>query len=117
MGAGFSVRTGPLAAGSQDVAELQGRCLAIAEDAVAALAAMAGSAGHPGLASALSGAAKRGNGAFAGMWAAYRHASQSLAATAATYDRAEQANAAAAQAVVPGLDPQRMFGGRRVIPG
>ena len=112
MGTGFTVRTGPLTAGSRDVAELQGRCLAIAEDAVAALAAMAGSAGHPSLVSALGDAAKRGNGAFAGMWAAYRHTSQSLAATAATYDRAEQANAARAQSVVPGLDPQRILGER-----
>ena len=112
MSTGFTVRTGLLTAGSRDVAELQGRCLAIAEDAVAALAAMAGSAGHPSLVSALGDAAKRGNGAFAGMWAAYRHTSQSLAATAATYDRAEQANAARAQSVVPGLDPQRILGER-----
>jgi len=94
VGSGFTVRTGALVSGSQDIAGLQGRCLAIAEDAVASLAAMAGSAGHPGLASALSGAAERGNGAFAGMWAAYGHASQSLAATAANYDGAEQANTA-----------------------
>lgn len=112
MGTGFTVRTGPLAAGSQDVAGLQSRCLAIAEDAVAALAAMAGSAGHPDLVSALGGAAKRGNGAFAGMWSAYRHASQSLAATAATYDQAEQSTTTAAQAVMPRLDPQRLSGDR-----
>jgi hypothetical protein len=94
VGSGFTVRTGALVSGSQDIAGLRDRCLAIAEDAVASMAAMADLVGHPSLASALSGAAERGNGAFAGMWAAYGHSSQSLAATAANYDGAEQANVA-----------------------
>lgn len=92
MGNGFTVNSAGLVTGGENVTGLQDRCLAIAEDAVASMAAMSGSAGHPGLASALDSAAQRGDGTFAGMWAAYGHASKSLAASAATYDNAEQAN-------------------------
>jgi hypothetical protein len=111
VGSGFTVRTGALVSGSQDIAGLQGRCLAIAEDAVASLAAMADSAGHPSLSSALSGAAERGNGAFAGMWAAFGHASRSLAATATNYDGAEQANVAGSAGLL------RVLAWRGVSPG
>jgi uncharacterized protein YukE len=91
MGAGFSVTPSALQAGSQDVASLQGRCMAVGQDAVGALTAMAGTAGHPGLESALTGAAGRGNKAFTGMWAAYGHCSQGLATSAQTYSSNESA--------------------------
>jgi hypothetical protein len=91
MGAGFSVTPPALQAGSENVAGLQSRCLAVGEDAVQALTAMAGAAGHPGLESALSGAAGRGNSAFTGMWAAYGHCSQGLAGSAQTYASNENA--------------------------
>jgi hypothetical protein len=97
----LTVNPDGLAAGSQDMTELQGQCLAIAEDAVASMAAMAGSAGHPDLASALSGAADRGSGMFAGMWSAYGHASTSLSASATTYASADDAVARAARGVRP----------------
>jgi hypothetical protein len=97
VGQGFSVRTDELRAGSQDMAALQGRCQIIAQYVVATLTAMAGSAGHPGLASALTGAAGRGNRAFAGMLAAYGHASNGLAASAQNYADADQANAGRAR--------------------
>ena len=50
MGQGFSVNARKLAAGSQDVTGLLGRCEAIAADAVQAIVAMGGTAGHAGLA-------------------------------------------------------------------
>jgi hypothetical protein len=96
---GFSVRPGELRAGSLDVADLQGRCQVLAEYVVATLSAMAGSAGHPGLASALTGAAGRGNRAFAGMLAAYGHASDGLAASAQNYSSTDQAIAGQARRV------------------
>jgi hypothetical protein len=99
---GFSVRPGGLSAGSQDMGSLQGRCQLIAEYVVATLASMAGSAGHAGLASALKGAAGRGNKAYTGMWAAYGQASQGLAASANTYSSAEQAIADQVRSVIGG---------------
>jgi hypothetical protein len=95
----LTVKPDSLAAGSQDVTDLQGRCLAIAEDAVASMAAMADSAGHPDLASALTGAAHQGSGMFAGMWSAYGHASTSLWNSAATYAGADDAVARAARGI------------------
>ena len=53
VGQGFSVNAAKLQAGSGQVSGLQDRCEVIAGDAVDALAGMAGSAGHPALASAL----------------------------------------------------------------
>jgi len=67
MARGLSFAADKLKSASQDVAELQQYCLAMAEDAVAALAGMAGCAGHPGLSSALRGAAGRGNESFTGI--------------------------------------------------
>lgn len=103
MGQGFTVRTSELQAGSQDMAALQGRCQLIAEYVEATLTAMAGSAGHADLASALTGAAGRGNRAFTGMWAAYGHASNGLAASAQNYANTEQVNARAAYQAWPFL--------------
>jgi uncharacterized protein YukE len=97
VGQGFSVRTDGLRAGSQDMAALQGRCQIIAEYVVATLTAMAGSAGHPGLASALTGATRRENRAFTDMLAAYGHASNGLAASAQNYADTDQAIAGEAR--------------------
>jgi hypothetical protein len=55
---------------------------------------MAGSAGHSGLASALTEAAVWGDEAFAGMLAAYLHAAGGLAASGRWYASAEEANTA-----------------------
>lgn len=99
MGQGFSVRTGELRAGSQDMADLAGRCQVIAEYVVTTLTAMAGSADHPGLASALTETAGRGNRAFIGMQEAFGHASNALAASAQNYDVTDQAVAGEAQRV------------------
>jgi hypothetical protein len=100
VGQGFSVSAGKLRAGSQDVGALLDRCLLIAEDSVDALAGMADSAGHPGLASALSGAVGQGARTFWAMGTACRHVSASLAASADNYADTEQAVAARARALL-----------------
>jgi hypothetical protein len=102
VGQGFSVRPSGLSAGSQDMGALQRRCQLIAEYVVATLSSMAGSAGHAGLASALQGAAGRGDQAYTGMWAAYGHASQGLAASATTYSGTARAIATQLRAVIRG---------------
>jgi tetrahydromethanopterin S-methyltransferase subunit H len=99
VGQGFSVRASKLQAGSQDVAELQGIWQVLADNAVTAMGAMAGAAGHAGLTSALSEAAGKGNKSFTGLWAAYGHVSSSLTSCAVTYTKADQAAAAAAGAL------------------
>lgn len=88
-GQGLTVDAGKLAAGSQDVAALKARCEVIASDAVTALDAMAGSAGHAGLVSALADAAGHGARTFEQAGAAYRHVSDSLTASAANYTATE----------------------------
>lgn len=85
MGQGFSVSVAKLRAGSQDVGALLDRCLIIAGDAVDALAGMAGSVDHAGLASALGGAAGQGARMFWAMGATYQHVGSGLAASAETY--------------------------------
>ena len=79
-----------LADGSQDVTGLLGRCEAIAADAVQAIAAMGGAAGHAGLASALGGAAEQGTKTFLDLGSAYRHVASGLTAAASTYAQTEQ---------------------------
>ena len=103
MGQGFSVNAAELQAGSGQVSGLQGRCEVIAGDAVDALAGMAGSAGHPALASALSGAAGQGAKAFLAMGAAYGHVSSSLSASATNYTRTDQGIAGQAGLIFRGL--------------
>ena len=90
MGQGFSVNAAKLADGSQDITGLLDRCEAIAADAVQAIAAMGGTAGHGGLASALSGAADQGTKTFLDLGAAYRHVAGGLTAAAGTYTQTEQ---------------------------
>ena len=90
MGQGFSVNARKLAEGSQDITGLLGRCEAIAADAVQAIAAMGGAAGHAGLASALRGAAEQGTKAFLDLGSAYRHVAGGLTAAAGTYTQTEQ---------------------------
>jgi hypothetical protein len=99
VGQGFTVKPSALQSGSEGATGLQEYCLAVAQDAVETLGAMAGSAGHADLASALTDAAGRGDKAFTGMVAAYGHCSQSLAASAQTYTSAENANTAAAKGI------------------
>jgi hypothetical protein len=89
MSQGFTVTASGLDTGSQDMAGLQERCRLIAEYAMATLTAMAGSAGHPGLASALDGASGKSRRWYTGAWAAYGHASQSLTASSKTYTGAD----------------------------
>ncbi|HUA27745.1 MAG TPA: hypothetical protein VMC03_02585 [Streptosporangiaceae bacterium] len=102
MGAGFSVRPSGLSAGGQDMGDLQARCQLIAQYVVATLTSMSGSAGHAGLAAALKGAAGRTDTVYTGMWAAYGHTSQSLAASADTYSSADQAIANQIRALIRG---------------
>ena len=90
MGQGFSVNARKLADGSQDVSGLLGRCEAIAADAVQAIVAMGGTAGHAGLAAALDGAAEQGTKAFLDLGNAYRHVASGLTTTASTYTQTEQ---------------------------
>lgn len=99
MGQGFTVKASVLQSRSQDASGLQEYCQAVAVDAVETLAGMASSAGHPGLTSALTDAAGRGNKAFSGMLAAYGHAAKGLAASGQTYANADQANAARAKGI------------------
>ena len=103
MGQGFSVNAAKLQEGSQEVGNLQGRCEVIAGDAVDALAGMAGSAGHPALASALTGAAGQGAKAFWAMGAAYGHVSSSLSASAANYTKTDEGIAGQAGLIFRGL--------------
>jgi hypothetical protein len=91
VGQGFSVNAAKLRSGSEQVSDLQARCEVIAEDAVDALAGMAGSAGHPALASALTGAAGQGLVTFWAVGTAYQHVSSGLNASAETYSSAERA--------------------------
>jgi hypothetical protein len=90
VGQGFSVDAGTLQAGSHHVTSLQGRCEVIGGDTVDALAGMARSAGHAGLASALTESARRGVSTFLAMNAVYQHVSVSLAASAETYASTER---------------------------
>jgi hypothetical protein len=103
VGQGFSVNAAKLREGSQEVGSLQGRCEVIAGDAVDALAGMAGSAGHPALASALSGAAGQGAKAFLAMRAAYGHVSSGLSASATNYAKTDQGIAGQAGLIFRGL--------------
>jgi uncharacterized protein YukE len=90
MSQGFTVTPFVLQVGSQDVADLQDTCQAIADNVAGTLTAMAGSASHQGLCAALTRAAGQGNRAFTTMWAAYGHTSQGLAASAQNYLDADQ---------------------------
>ena len=90
MGQGFSVNAPRLGEGSGDITGLLHRCEAVASDATQAIVAMRGAAGHPGLASALGGAAEAGARTFLDLGAAYRHVAAGLTTTASTYGRAEQ---------------------------
>jgi hypothetical protein len=103
---GFTAKPSALQTQSEGAAGLQLYCEAVAVDVVESLAAMAGSAGHPGLASALNDAAGHGDKVFSGMVAAYGHASQSLAVTGQGYASADQRTAAAARGVP---DPDLVF--------
>jgi hypothetical protein len=103
VGQGFSVNAPKLAEGSQDVAGLLGRCEAIATDAVQAIAAMSGAAGHGGLATALGGAADQGTKAFLDLGGAYRHVASGLTAAASTYTQTEQDLVARSEDIMRGL--------------
>jgi hypothetical protein len=103
VGQGFSVNAAKLQEGSQEVDNLQGRCEIVARDAVDALAGMAGSAGHPALASALTGAAGQGLVTFWAVGTAYQHVSNGLNTSAETYSNAERAITAKAGTIFRGL--------------
>lgn len=92
MGQGFTVEAGALSAGGQQVTGLVSAVKSTAPGVVQAITGMATSAsGHAGLASALMCAAESNAKAFLVLGAMYQHVSDSLAATASAYDRAEQA--------------------------
>jgi hypothetical protein len=104
MGQGFTVKESVLQAKSEAATSLQEYCQAVALDAVGTLSDMVGSAGHSGLASALTEAAARGDKAFTGMLAAYLHVAEGLATSGQRYANAEQANTAlSGEAQDPGL--------------
>lgn len=96
VGQGFSVNAAKLQEGSQEVGNLRARCEAVAGDAVDALAGMASLAGHPVLASALTGAAGQGLVTFWAVGTAYDHVSNGLSVSAETYSSTERAIAAKA---------------------
>ena len=85
MARGFSVKPSRLQSGSQEMAGLQETSAGIADDVFSTLSAMAGVAGHPGLAAALHGAAGKGNQACSGMCEAYGHLWQGLAGSNQIY--------------------------------
>jgi hypothetical protein len=103
VGQGFSVNAVELNAGSGQVSGLQDRCEILSEDAADTLTAMAGSAGHADLASALSDAAGQGAKAFWGMGTAYGHVSSSLSASAANYTKTDEGIAGQARSIFRGL--------------
>ena len=90
VGQGFSVNAAKLRSGSQQISDLQNRCELIASDAVDALVGMVAMAGHPALASALTGAAGQGLVTFWGVGTAYQHIANGLNASAETYSNAER---------------------------
>jgi hypothetical protein len=96
VGQGFSVNAAKLRTGSEQVSDLEGRCEIIAGEAVDALAGMASLAGHPALASALTGAAGQGLVTFWAVGSAYHHVSNGLNISAETYSSTERAIAAKA---------------------
>lgn len=103
VGQGFSVNAAKLQAGSQEVSDLQSRCQLIAEDAIDAVAGMVGSAGHPALASALTGAAGQCMETFWAVGAAYQHVSNGLSASAENYSSTDRAIAANAETILRDL--------------
>jgi len=96
VGQGFTVDAVKLQAGSREASSLLRQSAGVAADAVSALMGIAGSAGHPGLSSALAQAVSQGSTAFAGLALAYQHAGTSLATSAEVYLRAERGIAARA---------------------
>lgn len=103
MGQGFSVNALRLGEGSQDITGLLNRCEAIAADAMQAMTAMGGVAGHAGLTSALDGSAELGAKAFLDLGAAYRHVATGLATSADTYTQTEQELARRSEQIARGL--------------
>jgi hypothetical protein len=92
VGQGFTVKTDALSAGGQQVAGLVSAVESSGSDVVQAITGMAGSAsGHAGLALALNSAAESSTRTFFVLGAVYQHVGDSLASTAGTYDRADQA--------------------------
>jgi hypothetical protein len=90
VGRGFSVAARQLGEGSEDITGLLHRCEAIAADAMQAITAMGGVAGHTGLVSALAGAFEQGAKTFLDAGDAYRHVATGLTTTASTYAQTEQ---------------------------
>jgi hypothetical protein len=103
VGQGFSVNAATLRSGSQQVTDLQNRCVLIAQDAVDTIASLAGSAGSADLASALAGAAEQGTRTFSAIAAVYGHVSSSLSSSAANYGDTERAIATKAGSIFEGL--------------
>lgn len=92
MSQGYTVDSGALSAGGQQVAGFVSSVESVASDVVRAITGMAGAAsGHAGLASALTSTAGNSARTFHGLGAVYQHVGDSLAATASAYDQTEQA--------------------------
>jgi hypothetical protein len=105
VASGFSVKPSALGSGSQEMAGLQATSAGIADDLFSTLSAMAGSAGHPGLAAALQRAAGKGNQACSGMCEAYGHIWQGLAGSSQIYVGTDLVIAQKASAVGSSLGP------------
>lgn len=100
MSQGFTVSTSALSDGGQQAAGLASSVESAASEVTRAITGMAGSAsGHAGLASALTSTASSSTQAFGSLRAAYQYVSDTLASTASSYDRAEQACAQSVSAI------------------
>ena len=97
---GFRVVSGELAAGSGQVTGLEQRCEQVAAVVIETVAQMAGSVGHPRLASALTRASETGASRFLDAGALYAHAAQSLRQSADSFSRAEDAAASGSEAIM-----------------
>ena len=99
MAEGFSVRPGTLAAGSTQVAALQGRCSSAGSVAAESLTGMAGAVADAGMSSALADAAAAAMRAFLDATAACEHVTQALAQSASTYQQSDDAITARIEAI------------------
>lgn len=97
---GFTVQASELAAGSKEVARQKDGCVSAASSATGALSEMAGAAGHPGLAGALTGAAQTGFKAFLDASAAYGHVAEALSNSASAYASTDEAITAKVRGVL-----------------
>lgn len=102
-GDGYTVQVTALETGGKQVASLQGDCEQLAGGLAARLEALSVAAGNPAVQAGAQQALKATARQFLGAAAGYEHASQSLAQTAASYARAEEASASQVHGVASGI--------------